>query len=105
MWVKFIFSKTNFDNTLFFMSRLMLIHWLNYYYYFVGLQWMVGFLAVSCSAGAVVGGAICANKLFKKKSNAAPRFQQQLSRMQTTEDTLDGDEIDTSRLLGSCILY
>lgn len=51
---------------------------------------MVGFLAFSCSAGAVVGGAIYAKKLFKKKSNTAPRFQQ-LSSVQT-QDILDGDE-------------
>ncbi|XP_015389682.2 uncharacterized protein LOC107178699 [Citrus sinensis] len=53
-------------------------------------NWMVGFLAFSCSAGAVVGGAIYAKKLFKKKSNTAPRFQQ-LSSVQT-QDILDGDE-------------
>lgn len=74
-----------------FMSRLKLSHWISSsYYYFVILQWMVGFLAFSCSAGAVVGGAIYAKKLFKKKSNTAPRFQQ-LSSVQT-QDILDGDE-------------
>lgn len=73
------------------MSRLKLSHWISSsYYYFVILQWMVGFLAFSCSAGAVVGGAIYAKKLFKKKSNTAPRFQQ-LSSVQT-QDILDGDE-------------
>ncbi|KAH9732559.1 hypothetical protein KPL70_010318 [Citrus sinensis] len=45
---------------------------------------------LSQTAGAVVGGAIYAKKLFKKKSNTAPRFQQ-LSSVQT-QDILDGDE-------------
>ncbi|EEF50562.1 delta-like protein 4 isoform X2 [Ricinus communis] len=58
--------------------------------FFSRSNWVVVALAVSCSVGAVAGGAIYAKRLFSKKENAVPRFQQ-LSQMQS-HDVLDDDE-------------
>ncbi|GAY51472.1 hypothetical protein CUMW_134430 [Citrus unshiu] len=71
--------------------------WLYLKYIMLAIALLIGKESADCSlptlsqtAGAVVGGAIYAKKLFKKKSNTAPRFQQ-LSSVQT-QDILDGDE-------------
>lgn len=54
-------------------------------------------LAILCSAGAIVGGAIFAKKLFRKKEKTAvPKFHQ-LSQMQT-HGILDDDDEDGSMI-------